>query len=162
MESASSRSVRLASRSRSVELGRRPKHESSSTVARGVAQTSKSVSLSRSGREGRAWPYARLGELPLSFHVADMRATRFPLKDSSTAHGRRRPTWLRWRKRQTVWRETPKASAVRRWPWRHAWARTYSWTSPISCGLVDFVFGSVLVSWHSCPGSYFERHELSM
>ena len=95
MESTRPRSVSLANRPRRVELGMRPMLESSSTVARGVAHSSASVSLSRPGRLGRSGSRARLGVLPLSFHVADMSAPKSPSKESSTARGSRRPAWPR-------------------------------------------------------------------
>ena len=115
-ESTSPRSVSFFSRSRSVEVGMRPKRDISSTVARGDAQSSRSAS-SRPSRRGRsAGSGRRPSKSMMISSVAASSAAMFPPTALRTAKGTARPMWPRSRKRQRVCRDTPRTSAVFRRP----------------------------------------------
>ena len=118
-ELANPRLASFSSRSRRVEAGTRPNRDNSSTVVNGAAQSSRSPS-SRPSRKGRS---AGSGRQPFKStmisSVAASSAVMFPPTELRTAEGTASPMWPRSRNRQSVWRDTPKSSAVFGRPCRH-------------------------------------------
>ena len=111
-ESTRPRSVSFFNRSRSVEAGTRPKRDSSSTVAKGVAQSDRRTSSRPWRRRRSAGSGRRPSRSMMISSVAASIARTLPPTEFRTAEGTMRPVWPRSRNRQRVWRDTPRSSAV--------------------------------------------------
>ena len=119
-ESTKPNSASFDSLRRREVAGILPKADSSSTVARGAAHSSRSVSsrVSASGLEPavvhRTWRLAVMAQAAVA-----MASGLSPIV-STTALGRARPGCPRSMKRHSVWRDTPKCRAAWGLPWQRA------------------------------------------
>ena len=102
LESTRHRLASFSNRSRSVDAGTRPKRVSSSTMARGVAQSSRSASSSPLGSGRSAGSGRKPSKSMMISNVAASNAAVFPPTAFRTTEGTARPTWPHSRNRQRV------------------------------------------------------------